>query len=554
VEHDAANGADGAFQLAAGDGTRTWTCRVAPAHIKVQGNTITLPAAKFPSGLIDGKFHTLQINLSGTGNDALVSIDGELLTTTATAQSGTLNGIAFGDPGSGIAGKLEIETLQFENSDLRYEYGHIIDDYADSDELAGANNVLLYLRSRGQVYENSAIASWVNLLDQNVNEWLLEKYTGQHKLHGQQELFVYAQSDVWLGSIVDIDITEAIYPGIPGFGKRCKTTRCINLDKEETRLISTDQTRNEMQLAGLLMAWVYQQDEYKEWLAEKNGGGTLVDGLLLHKKHCVDSIAKCAKHVETTLSVGGEIAISMTNEYVDYAITINNVRQGDYMAMIGFIPLVPSSTARAFRFINKVDGTLIEGLDRMCKVFPDFPVQRINNHVDNNGIIRNLEVVNLFADHVDSVAVEKMRKIANNHQMSAHGPGSRGGHELLSTFSNQAVICYKTKEPTKAYRIFDSNNTAFRESNFLTLEPPISKAQVEADYALGTVANGPFQPNYDSWIEVEIPTGSYVFTGVAGPMDGKYIGGGRQVWIEDDLVNGGGIDWISPTVNILAPN
>lgn len=552
LTHDAANGADGAFQLAAGDGTRTWTCQVAPAQVKVQGTTIALPSATFPSGLIDGKFHTLQFNFSGTGNDALVSIDGEVLTATAASEPGTLNGIAFGDPGAAIAGKLEIETLGFENSDLRYQYGYIIDDYADSDELTGGNNILLYLRSKGLTYEKSAIASWVNLLDQNVNEWLLGKYTGQDKLSGQQELYVYARSDVWLGSIVDIEDTEVDYSGIPYFSKRSKTSRCLNLDKEETKFFSSDQIRNEMQLAGLLMAWVYQQEEYKEWLAEKTGGGTGIDGLLLHKKHCVENIAKCAKHVETTLSVGGEIAVSITNEYVDYAITINNVRQGDYMAMVGFIPLVPSSTARAFKFINKIDGTLIEGIDRLCKKFPDFPVQKINNHVDDNEITRNLEVVNLFADHTDSVAVEKMRKLATNQQMSAHGPGNRGGYELLSTFSNQAVICYKTKEPTKAYRIFDGL-TGRKESNFLLLEAPISKAQAEADYALGSLKYNSFQPNYDSWIEIEIPTGSYIFTGVAAKMDGKWVGSGRQVWIEDDVVNDSGIDWANAVVNVLPP-
>jgi hypothetical protein len=554
LEHDETNGTDGAFQFAAGDGTRTWTCQVSPSQIKVQGTTIALPAVTFPSGLIDGRFHTLQINLSGTGNDAIVSIDGEVLTATATAQTGALNGIAFGDPGAGIAGKIEVETLQFENSELRYQYGYVADDYADSDELAGGNNILLYLRSKGQIYKNSAIASWVNLLDQNVNEWLLGKYTGQDKLYGQQELYVFAQSDVWFGSIVDIEETEVDYSGIPYYSKRSKTSRCLNLDKEETKFFSTDQTRNEMQLAGLLMAWVYQQNEYKEWLAEKNGGGTGIDGLLLHKKHCVENIAKCAKHVETTLSVGGEIAVSITNEYIDYAITINNVRQGDYMAMVGFIPLVPSSTARAFKFINKIDGTLIEGLDRLCKKFPDFPVQSVANYEDANGIVRNLDVRNLFADHTDSVAVDKMRRIANNEVMSAHGPGKKGGHELLSTFANQAVICYKTKEPTKAYRVFDSGSGGRKESNFLLLEAPMSKSQAEADYALGSISTGSFQPNYDSWIEIEIPAGSYVFTGVAGKMDGKWVGGGRQVWIEDDVVNGSGIDWTNAVVNELPPN
>jgi hypothetical protein len=230
------------------------------------------------------------------------------------------------------------------------------------------------------------------------------------------------------------------------------------------------------------------------------------------------------------------------------------VRQGDYMAMVGFIPLVPSSTARAFKFINKIDGTLIEGLDRLCKKFPDFPVQSVANYEDANGIVRNLDVRNLFADHTDSVAVDKMRRIANNEVMSAHGPGKKGGHELLSTFANQAVICYKTKEPTKAYRVFDSGSGGRKESNFLLLEAPMSKSQAEADYALGSISTGSFQPNYDSWIEIEIPAGSYVFTGVAGKMDGKWVGGGRQVWIEDDVVNGSGIDWTNSVVNELPPN
>ena len=90
-------------------------------------------------------------------------------------------------------------------------------------------------------------------------------------------------------------------------------------------------------------------------------------------------------------------------------------------------------------------------------------------------------------------------------------------------------------------------------NRFLLLEPPISKAQAEADYALGA-AGVPFQPNYDSWIEIEIPPESYIFTGVAEKMDGKYVGGGRQVWIEDDVVNGGGIDWGGATVNSLPSN
>ncbi len=552
LEHDAANGADGAFQLAAGDGIRTWTCQVAPAQVSIQGIGIALPAAMFPAGLIDGKFHTLQFNFSGTGDDAQVSIDGEILTSTATSQPGALNGIAFGDPGPRIAGKFETETLHFENSDLRYQYGiNDSDAYADSDEIDEINNVLLYLRSKGQAFHTSAIAKWVKILDPRVYEWLLETYTGETRDGSEQELHILANKDVWIGSIVSLDASTDV--GSPFDLFDSKITNTLVLDKEVTKVWSGDEVRNEMQLAGILMGWTYQQPAYKEWLAEEEGGGTGIDGILMEKKHLVENIAKCAKNVETTLEIGGEIAISITNEYADYAITINAMRQGDYMAMVGFIPIVPSSTARAFKFVNKIDGTLIEGLDRLCKKFPDFPVQPVS-HIDQNLISRKLSVVNLFAHHSDPVAVEKMRKLATNQQMSAHGPGLRGGHELLSTFSNQAVICYKTKEPMKAYRIFDSNETEFIPSNFLTLEIPISKSQVEADYALGAVASGSFQPNYDSWIEIEIPAGSYVFTGVAGPMDGKYVGGGRQVWIEDDVVNGGGIDWGNQVANSLPPN
>ena len=166
LQHDVANGPNGALELALGDGTRTWTSQIFPSQIRVQGADHILPVGKFPSGLIDGKFHTLQLNIAGANNNALVSIDGDVLTSTATAQTGTLNGIAFGDPGAGVAGKFETETLSFENNDLKYQSGiYGADDYADSDEIDGINNVLLYLRSKGQEFRTSAVARWVKILD-----------------------------------------------------------------------------------------------------------------------------------------------------------------------------------------------------------------------------------------------------------------------------------------------------------------------------------------------------------------------------------------------------
>jgi hypothetical protein len=545
LEHDAANGANGAFQLAVGDGTRTWTCQIAPTQIKVQGTNIALPISKFPSGLIDGKLHTLQINLKGTGNDALVSIDGEVLTT-ATSQLGTLNGISFGDPGADIAGKLEIENLNFENSVLRYQYGYITDDYANSDEIDGANNILLYLRSRGQAFHTSPIARWVKILDPTVHEWLLSKYTGQDPYFGQQELTIFAETDVWLGSIVEMETTAAPREGFLS-SKNTKTSHCLNLDKEETKIFSSDQTRTEMQLAGILMAWCYEQPAYWQWMAEQNGQFDEI--IRIEKKHLVENIAKCAKRVATTLEVGGEIAISMTNEWADYAITINSISQGDYMAMVGFIPLLPSSTAKAFKFLNKTDGATIEAIHQLSTKLNDFP-GGIHSYIDDHGITRKLDFDKLFCDAADTDAVQRLRNLTGNLPVSAHRPGLVSGKEVLSTFANGSVTLFKTKEPLKVYRVYKDGGTL--ESNFFLFEKPQSLRQAVADQALMNPQTGVPWQNYDRYVEVVIPADQYVYLGYASKMTNTAPGGGTQIWVDDATVSD--IDWVTAaTTAIVLP-
>jgi hypothetical protein len=556
LTHDAANGADGAFQLAAGDGTRTWTCQVAPSQIKVQGITIALPPAKFPAGLIDGKFHTLQFNLSGTGNDAVVSIDGEVLTATANAQTGTLNGIAFGDPGAGVAGKFETETLGFENSELRYKYGiYDADAYADSDEIDRANNILLYLRSKGQSFLTSTVARWVRVLDPNVHEWLLEKYTGQSKLGFEKELHILTDNDVWLGSTVAVSESDEYASRWP-WAKKTKVSNTLVLDKEETKVWSTDQTRNDMQLAGILMAWVYEQNPYKVWLAEKEGGGTGIDGILIEKKHLVENIAKYAKQVETTLELGGEIAICMTNEYADYAITIKNVSQGDYMAMVGFIPLLPSSTAKVFKFIKKEDGAVIEAIHQLSTKLDDFPGGK--HEFPNVNLPENKRILDfnkIFAKADDVEAVARARHLTSGDLI----PNSTWqGTKLLDTFSNSNVAIFKTKQPIKVYRCFSSNPNISEwgaSGGFLMFERPVHRTQVEVDYALGTKTEGFFCRNtdgtsaYDRFVEVEIPEGVYVYLGYAADQGGKFKGGGTQLWV-DDIVRNEQIDWNVPWMQL----
>ena len=550
LAHDAANGPDGAFQLAVGDGTRIWTCQVAPSQVNVQGSAIVLPSAKFPSGLIDGKFHSLQFNFSGTSNDVIVSIDGEMLAPSAASQAGTFDGIAFGDPGPGLAGKFEVETLAFENSDLKYQYGRYdADDYADSDEIDQVNNILIYLRSKGQEFRTSAIARWVKILDPRVYEWLLKTYTGKSDDGLQQELTILTDNDVWLGTTVDVS-QEDEYDSYWPWAKKTKVTNTLALDKEETKIWSSDQTRNEMQLAGILMAWVYEQDDYKVWLAEEEDGGTGIDGILIEKKHLAENIVKCAKRVETTIAAGAEIAISMTNEYADYAITINSMRQGDYMAMVGFIPLLPSSTARVFKFIKKGDGAAIEAIHQLSTKLDDFPENAGQWWDAGFQGWRHPDFKKIFANVDDAEAVTRARQLTSDALI----PNSAWkGKTLLSTFSNSNVTIFETTQPIKAYRCF-SSNPAISEygasGGFLMFEKPIHRTQVEIDYALGNATESFLLKNldgssaYDRYVEVEIPAGVHVYLGIAADQGGKFKGGGTQFWV--DNVTRDAINWDVP--------
>ena len=118
------------------------------------------------------------------------------------------------------------------------------------------------------------------------------------------------------------------------------------IDQEETKFWSTDNTRDDIQFAGILIGWVYQQHEFKVWLAEREDTPLAdINVLLLEKKQLVDNIDKWSRRAGTIISVGGEIIISITNEGADWALTIKDISQGEYMAAIGFLPLVPGSAA-----------------------------------------------------------------------------------------------------------------------------------------------------------------------------------------------------------------
>ena len=548
LEHDVINGANGALQIALGNGTKTWTCQISLSQLRISGTVYNLPPASFPSGLENGQFHTLRATVPNGSNDITITLDGTAIAT-APSQTGTLNGIAFGDPGTNIAGKVEIETLGFDNVDLGYTYGiYGADDYADSDEIGKINNLLLYIRSKGQAFRTSGIAKWVKILDHRVYEYLLEKYTGKRDDGAQQELNIFTKNDVWLGSIVDLDIEEEVEGII--FRKTTKATNTINIDEEETKVFSTDQTRNDMQLAGILMAWTYEQDEYKEWLAEVEGGGTGIDGILIEKKHLVENIAKCADRVEKTIEIGGEIAISMTNEYVDYAITLNSMRQGDYMAMVGFIPFVPSSAARAFKFFKKADGEAIEAIYQLSTKLDDFPGGTIA-HIDEHGITRHLELDKVFADAADTEAVSRAKNFTGDAPVSTYGPGATSGKEVLSTFAEGSCTIFKTKEPLKLYRVYKDGGRL--PSNFLMFEKPQGLKQVVADQALmNPTTNLPFQ-EYNRFVEVEIPEGHYVALGYTAKMTNAAPGGGTQIWIDDATIDA--IDWqaAEATATVLPP-
>jgi hypothetical protein len=121
------------------------------------------------------------------------------------------------------------------------------------------------------------------------------------------------------------------------------------------------------------------------------------------------------------------------------------------------------------------------------------------------------------------------------------------GMQLLDTFSNGNVMIFKTTEPIKVYRVYGSTKPGAIKSNYFMFEKPVSKSQVEVDYALGYYdkvegINKPFQ-DYDRVVEVEVPSGVYVHMGYAAKQSDRYKGGATQFWIEDDVINSPAFDW-----------
>lgn len=299
--------------------------------------------------------------------------------------------------------------------------------------------------------------------------------------------------------------------------------------------LSIDKERNDIQLAGILMGWVYQQHEYKVWLAQnKDPNWGSVNALILERKHFAENIHKWAIRAETIITTGGEIAVSVANEGADWALTIRDISQGEYMAAVGFIPFVPGSAGKAIKVFKKGGADeAVEAVYQLSNKLDDFP-SGISRWWDPD--LKDwkwLDFDNVYADPADAGAILRARDLV---QDSPLGNPIRGwsGKKLLNTFSNSSVIVFKTSEPMKAYRVYDHNKGGI-QSNFFTFDKPRNKSQVEVDLALGD-KNGPFQPNYDRWVEVEIPKGEYIYMGYAAKQTDKYIGGGTQIWIEDDLV------------------
>ena len=543
LEHDSVNGADGALQIALGDGTRAWTCQIKPSQLRISGATQNLPVSTFPNGMEPERFYTLKILVPAGGDDATVSIDGETITTTAASQSGTLKGIAFGDPGPGIAGKFRNASLSFDNYDLAYTYGIFgADDYADSDEIDQVNNILLYLRSAGQDFRTSTVARWVKLLDPRVYEYLLYAYTGQRGDGAQQELHVYTKKDIWFGDVVDVD-TDKTWSGF-WRPKVTKVTTTLNIDKEETKVWSIDKERNDLQLAGILMAWVHQQHEFQMWLAEvEDVDSGHIQALMMDQKHLLENIQKWAKRAEFTIEVGGEIFASVLNEGADWAFTIRDLSQGEYMAMIGFIPFIPGSAAKVLKVFRKGGDDTLEALveiHRLSDKLPGFP--KGQGEWIEGSVSHPVVFDNLMASADDVGAVARARKLTTDEIVNIKG---RTGKQVLDTFANCNVMVFKTVEPIKAYRVYGSKEVGAIKSNFFMYEKPYSKTQAEVDYALGSLKDGvnkPFQ-DYDRIVEVEIPAGVYVHMGYAAKQNERYRGGATQIWLEDDIINSSAFDW-----------
>ena len=544
-QHDSSNGSQGALQFAFGDGSKSWTCQIKPNQLNIEGNVYNLPTTDFPNGLEADQFYTLKALVADGGNQASFSIEGTDIAT-VEAQSGGLNGIAFGDPGDNISGKVQLDWLTFDNVELTYTYGIFSgDDHADSEEIDQIGNILLYLRSKGQPFRTALVARWIKLLDPMVYRWLLEKYTGRSDDGAIKELHILTGSDIWFGDTVDLD-TDKEYEGfwVP---KVTKVTTTINIDKEETKFWSIDKERNDIQLAGILMAWAYEQNEYKTWLAvEEDPLWGEVNAFVMKRKHLVENINKWAKRTDDIMSVGGEIAISVANEGADWALTIKDLSQGEYMAAVGFIPFVPGSAGKAFKVFRKSDGAVIETVHQLSDKIDDFPSGKLK-HTDNNDKERLLDFDNLLGDSNDPEIVERLRNLTKNNPI----PNSSwdNGRDLLSTFSNSHVVAFKTKEPTKAYRVFSSNDQ-FAGGNFLTFDQPIHRSQVEMDFALGTESGGAFK-NYDRYEEIEIPSGTHVYMGYAAEQGGRFKGGGMQLWI-DNIARDNKINWDDAIIHELA--
>ena len=256
-------------------------------------------------------------------------------------------------------------------------YGYFdADAYADAAEIVAINNILLFMRSAGEPFSTSTIARWVKLLDPMAYEYLIGKYvTALGRDGATQELHVFTKKDIWLGDTVDLDSDETT-TGQLWWQKVTKVTHTLNIDKEETRFWSSDEERNDIQLAGILMAWVHEQHSYKTWLAERlDTDAGFVDALMMDKKHQVENIVKWAKRAEMTIETGGEILASVLNEGADWAFTIRDIRQGEYMAMVGFIPGIPGSAAKTLKLLKKSDEAteLIEVIHRLCDKVPGFP-------------------------------------------------------------------------------------------------------------------------------------------------------------------------------------
>lgn len=190
------------------------------------------------------------------------------------------------------------------------------------------------------------------------------------------------------------------------------------------------------------------------------------------------------------------------------------------------------SVGKAIKVFKKGNGDeAIESIYQLSNKIQDFPGGKSRWWDPLLGDWRLLDFDNIYANSADAGAVLRARDLVQDAPL---GNPVRGwsGKKLLSTFSNSNVTVFRTSEPMKAYRIYNGQGGA--KSNFFSFEKPLSKSQVEADYALGNQI-GPFQ-TYDRWTEVEIPSGEYVYMGYAAKQTDKYIGGGTQVWIEDDLV------------------